>query len=183
MKVAVTHYEKAFQSFLETRRLKSVAIDQNRKALLADQAVKSFDFILYPRHGRKLLIDVKGRKLPTEQYLRGRYGQNWATIDDVIGLNLWQNSFGSQYQSVFIFAYWLYDAAPVYHDIKIHVYNQRNYIFIAADLAAYQRWMRTRSQSWQTVHVPTNKFAALALPLDDFLAHKLPRPSMCQHGF
>ncbi len=70
------HYERAFETFLRQRRIPYVAVDEARKALLSsdatfringdepgtDEALKSFDFVLYGQ-SRNFLIDVKGRKV------------------------------------------------------------------------------------------------------------------------
>jgi len=77
------HYERAFETFLRQRRIPYVAVDEARKALLppdasfrvagstttdagssvaTDNALKSFDFVLYGDRCN-FLIDVKGRKV------------------------------------------------------------------------------------------------------------------------
>ncbi len=73
------HYERAFETFLRQRRIPYVAVDEARKALLppdasfrvagspdgaggGDEALKSFDFVLYGE-ACNFLIDVKGRKV------------------------------------------------------------------------------------------------------------------------
>ncbi|HLO42608.1 MAG TPA: HYExAFE family protein [Phycisphaerales bacterium] len=76
------HYERAFVSYLRSRRIPYVAVDEARKTLLptdhslkvsvADAApgtsptshtLKSFDYVLYGP-GCNLLVEVKGRKVP-----------------------------------------------------------------------------------------------------------------------
>ena len=62
-----THYERAFESYLQERQIPYVAVDQAKKAVFAGAKIKSFDFILYPRQGPKILADVKGRKVASRE--------------------------------------------------------------------------------------------------------------------
>lgn len=82
------HYEQAFETFLRSRRIPYVAVDEARRALLPDdhslrfttvdargqhvQALKSFDFVIYGQDGARptdpaqpanLLVEIKGRKI------------------------------------------------------------------------------------------------------------------------
>lgn len=79
------HYELAFETFLRSRRIPYVAVDEARKALLPDTTplavrreddphgrqlnLKSFDFVIYPTPsaanapGGNLLVEIKGRKI------------------------------------------------------------------------------------------------------------------------
>ena len=52
------HYELAFESFLQARRLCYVAVDETRRALLGDVPVKSLDFFVYGKDGSRLVVDV-----------------------------------------------------------------------------------------------------------------------------
>ncbi|MCF7958765.1 MAG: HYExAFE family protein [Phycisphaerae bacterium] len=180
-----THYERAFESYLHYRGLSYVAIDQARKAVMAGESLKSFDFIAYPRSGPKLLIDVKGRKLSSRHFSAGRLGQNWATQDDITSMGDWEEVFGDDYQSIFVFAYWLYDKPPEEHTgcpsrspgmknlngtVDDHYfYQQRYYAFFIADIVAYKRSMKTRSPKWKTVFVPARSFQQLSEPFERIL--------------
>lgn len=82
------HYEQAFETFLRSRRIPYVAVDEARRALLPEdhslrltvaddagersQALKSFDFVIYGQDGVRptdpsqpanLLVEIKGRKI------------------------------------------------------------------------------------------------------------------------
>lgn len=79
------HYELAFETFLRSRRIPYVAVDEARKALLPDTAaltlqrddtttsrqntLKSFDFVIYATPhtasapSSNLLVEIKGRKI------------------------------------------------------------------------------------------------------------------------
>jgi len=112
-----THYERAFEAYLQQRHIPYVAVDQAKKAVFAGAKIKSFDFILYPPQGPKILADVKGRKVASRSFLRGHGAESWTTRDDVSGLIAWEEVFGYDYLAVFIFAYWLTYIPPKKHDI------------------------------------------------------------------
>lgn len=85
------HYEHAFETFLRSRRIPYVAVDEARRALLPEdhtlrvstgqpglggdersQALKSFDFVIYGQDGVRptdasgpanMLVEIKGRKI------------------------------------------------------------------------------------------------------------------------
>ena len=168
-----THYERAFESFLQRNGLPYVAIDQARKAVFAGVALKSFDFIVYPRKGRKMLVDVKGRKLSWPTYSNGRLGQSWTTTDDIDSMQDWEQVFGCDHQAVFVFAYWLYDKAPPTPPTErisnIYYFQQRSYHFLVADLHAYKLTMKPRSPKWNTVYVPAKPFKSITQPFETFI--------------
>lgn len=177
---AHTHYEQAFEAYLQQQNIPYVAVDQAKKAVFSGARIKSFDFIIYPPRGRRILADVKGRKFPYQSFQRGRWGETWTTTDDVRGLTRWEEVFGDEYMAVFVFAYWLcgenndgedYEHCPSqpYLFDNIYHYQQRDYTFVIADLHAYRQRMRPRSARWQTVFVPTRHFKLLAQPFDEFV--------------
>jgi hypothetical protein len=113
-----THYERAFASYLQQRQIPYVAVDQAKKAVFSGAKIKSFDFILYPQKGPKILADVKGRKVASQSFLRGRAAESWTTRQDVSGLQDWEEVFGYEYLAAFIFAYWLTNIPPKEYDIQ-----------------------------------------------------------------
>jgi len=181
-----THYELAFKAYLGLLQLPFVAVDQARKAVFAGVHLKSFDFLIYPPQQRRILSDVKGRKLAFSDFQKGRLGESWATREDVEGLKSWQEVFGSDYLSVLIFVYWLYDEQGQAEVIgrrdrgycmgetnaklgEVFSFEQRLYTFRAVELNAYSVGMKPRSTSWQTVYVPRRIFREVALPFDSFI--------------
>lgn len=189
MSLAATHYEQAFEHYLQQCRLPYVAVDQAKKAVFADVRLKSFDFIVYGRQSRCFLVDVKGRKFPRSQFEKGRWGQNWVTADDVDGLMRWQEIFGGDYVALFVFAYWLCDdwhgracmAGPprdrptgprasssnLFETVFNH--GQRDYFFAGVQLDAYRRHMKPRSPKWRTVYVPARHFGQLVRPFSELM--------------
>ena len=166
-----THYERAFEGYLQTLELPYVAVDQAKKALLSGSRVKSFDFILYPRRDEKLLVDVKGRKLSWDAYQQGRCGQTWITEADLEGLDCWERIFGDGYRSMFAFVWWLHDVDMFAGDgDDVFTFEGRYYIFNLVDLPAYRRHARPRSLRWRTLFVSAKIFPSLATPLKDMLS-------------
>ena len=65
--------------------------------------VKNPDFLLYPRFGSNLVVEVKGKRAKNA---RGRRDwENWVTTDDLDGLVRWQAMFGPGFRAVLAFAY------------------------------------------------------------------------------
>jgi len=197
-----THYERAFERFLQRRRIAYVAVDQAKKAVFAGVRLKSFDFLLYPSHGPALLADVKGRKLPCRTLAAPpRAGQTWTTLADVEGLAAWEDVFGPGYLAAFIFAYWLVapsptdppqvspaptcpDAPPLpantRRPLDLFEHEGRAYCFWVADLAGYRLRMKPRSPKWNTLYVPRRLFTAWALPFDRYVRSPHLRPPGCE---
>ena len=172
---AGTHYERAFEDYLRQARIPYVAVDQAKKAIFSGVPIKSFDFIIYPRQGRKLLADVKGRKFSYQSYQQGRWGESWTTRADVEGLSRWEEVFGGDYRAVFVFAYWLSGKGENVEGEQLKLFDdvyqleQRDYAFVAADLGAYRQQTRRRSASWKTVYVPQRLFRRMVQPFDEFI--------------
>lgn len=186
------HYELAFERFLRFHRVPYVAVNEARKTLIRhrdipiDDSLKSFDFVLYGRPN--LLAEIKGRRVPPSGRL-----DPWATRQDVDDLLEWEALFGDGFRACLVFAFWC-DSPPSsfalgstpcsgpnsapssatgrrqeprvgFEDIFEH--NQRWYALRAIAAADYAAHMRTRSQRWDTVHIPTGIFAALSSDLLD----------------
>lgn len=158
------HYEAAFEDYLRSRGWPYVAVDETKKAIFADVAVKSFDFLVYSQVGRNLLVDVKGRKFPDLAAGRAkgasRIWENWITREDVEGLGEWEKVFGADFLAVLVFAYWLQgppDRSP-FEDV--HFYRGRHYAFMAISRADYIALAKPRSAKWQTITIPSAEFAS-----------------------
>ena len=175
MAKAGTHYERAFEDMLGRRGIRYVAVDQAKKAVFAGVRIKSFDFLVYPAQGAKILVDVKGRKFSYAGYQKGRWGETWVTSVDVDGLSCWEEVFGVGYKSVFVFAYWLTDSNEGDQERKDRIFDDiyrfegRDYAFAVTEVCTYRRRMRTRSVSWNTVFVSQRQFRQMAQPFDDYI--------------
>ena len=179
------HYEQAFEAFLRRRRIPYVAVDEARKALLPDgsglrfhlngegsgsgRSLKSFDFVIYGGQAN-VLLEIKGRKIPRRSGSgRGRL-ESWVTLEDIESLRTWESLFGEGFEAAFAFVYWC-DEQPtdaLFQEVFEH--RHRWYAIRAITLGNYVRSMRTRSQRWRTVHLPTAAFEALSQPLTPALA-------------
>ena len=177
------HYERAFESYLQERQIPYVAVDQAKKAVFAGAKIKSFDFILYPRQGPKILADIKGRKVAARSFLRGRGAESWTTHEDVNGLQAWEEVFGSDYLAAFIFAYWLTENLPDQYTLSeqkpqspqhglfddVFRFQERDYSFWTIELCGYRLRMKQRSPKWETVYVPRKSFRESAQPFMEFV--------------
>ena len=161
------HYEAAFEDYLRSEGIAYVAVDEHRKAIFAGARVKSFDFLVYRKPGETWLVDIKGRKFPYDTPGSKRYWENWLTLDDLKGLQQWQDVFGQGFVAMIVFAYLLLgpeDRQPTPH---VHPYRDEFYAFLTIPAAVYAEHARPRSPKWQTVTMPTSTFRRLAKPIQN----------------
>jgi len=167
------HYEAAFEDYLRSRGWPYVAVDEAKKAIFSGAAIKSFDFLVYSSCGANLLVDVKGRKFPDSgggmRQKTSRAWENWITRQDVHGLGEWEKVFGSDFQAVLVFAYWLQGPPQRAPFQDVHWFRQRHYAFMAIPLADYATAARPRSAKWQTLTMPTAEFRKQIRQVGDLL--------------
>ena len=163
------HYDAAFEAFLRARRTPYVAVDEQRRALLEQQSLKSMDFIVYSRQTANLLVDVKGRRFPSGDPETGHRWENWATAEDVPALLKWQDVFGGDFRALLVFAYHVVseDERGAFDDL--FQYRDNVYSFYGVWVDKYKAAMHTRSASWQTVSVTSALFRELRSPIAEFL--------------
>ncbi|HEX2971346.1 MAG TPA: HYExAFE family protein [Tepidisphaeraceae bacterium] len=159
------HYEAAFEAYLRDHGIPYVAVDEAKKALFSNAKLKSFDFVVYSKNGRNLLVDVKGRQLRGKKS-NGSY-QTWATEQDVADLLQWQQVFGEGFTAVLMFAYWI--DPPLTADAGMFQFKDRWYLLMGVGLVEYQEHMRRRSVKWETVALPQADFRSLARPIESWL--------------
>jgi len=178
------HYEAAFEHHLRAQRVPYVAVNEARKALLpgggslslgngwdgpveGTRALKSFDCVLY-RDAGNLLVELKGRRLdgggPDGLVAPSRL-QSWVTREDVESLLLWEELFGRGFRASFVFVYWCEALPPEPLFEEVFQFRGRWYALRAIPVAAYAEVMRTRSPSWDTVHLSSAVFDRLSGPL------------------
>jgi hypothetical protein len=166
------HYEAAFEAFLRCRQIPYVAVDEKKRALLGDASLKSLDFIVSTPLGTSWLVDVKGRRFPTGE--QKQYWKNWSTRDDVRSLTAWERLFGRSFSGLFVFAYEVVgDRAPVSPD-QLFEFGGRLYGFVGVRLADYAAQAHAISSAWDTLAMPTNRFRAVAAPVDEFFCQVEP---------
>lgn len=164
------HYERAFEAYLQERRLSYVAVNESRRSLVADDRIKSLDFIVYGQNGAGLLVDIKGRRFPTgKPGHERRVWECWSTHADVTGLLRWGTQFGPAYQGLLVFAYRLapHVVLPLDTD-DLWSWRDERYLFRAIAIADYKNAMRMRSPKWGTVTLPGPAFRRLVRPLHHF---------------
>ena len=163
------HYDVAFEAFLRTLRTPYVAVDESRRARLAEASLKSFDFIVYSESTDNLLVDVKGRRFPTTSASGRHCWENWATRDDLVSLLQWQQVFGGDFRPVLVFAYDVFDDR--YHDQhpQRFAFRGRTYAFYGVSADDYAAEMVRRSPQWETVSLPAAEFRRLRRPIGDWL--------------
>ena len=159
------HYEVAFEDYLRSRGVPYVAVDEARKAVFVGTEVKSFDFLVYAPDGRKLIVDVKGRKFGGSS----RRWKCWVGQEDVDGMTEWEKVFGEGYRAVFVFAYWLAEPTPTPLFDSMHHHGGRDYAFLAVWLDDYKAGMKLLNKSWNTVNLPSDYFKKVFVPLDRLL--------------
>lgn len=161
------HYDVAFEAWLREARLAYVAVDERRRALLAEQSLKSPDFLVQSPVAGHLVIDVKGRKQLSGA--QQRRWENWATQDDLTSLDAWETTFGGAFKSLLVFAYELSDQAEVSDQPEMLQFRGRRYSFYGVWAADYRQAMRDRSPRWETVWVPSRAYRDLRFPLTQII--------------
>jgi hypothetical protein len=163
------HYEAAVEDYLRANKTPYVTLDESRRVKFSGVKIKSFDFLIYPSSGPKLIADVKGRKFPYDTRSGRRYWENWVSRGDLDGLQEWERAFGDAYRGVLVFAYLLSGESLRWPQVSIHVIDGARYAFLCAPIADYARHARERSSRWDTVSVPGKAFRQMVLPLADLL--------------
>lgn len=169
MSIRRSHYEIAFEKYLDRRGTPYVAVEDVRHHVKARLGAKAFDYIVYPPCGRACLVDVKGRKTLRS----GRDGdcrqKNWVTRADVCDMQSWQEVFGSQYASFFAFGYWLAGDGHSTHGLfeqDVFTLAGRQYSFWLAPVEEYARYAKQLSRSWDTVAIPRERFLQISRRLE-----------------
>jgi hypothetical protein len=165
------HYDVAFEEYLRGTRTPYVAVDEQRRAKLADASLKSMDFIVTSPRFQNLLVDVKGRKFPSgsDGAGSGHKWENWATEDDIASLLRWQQVFGHGFRSMLLFAYEIVDSRFVRELGRPFVHHGRAYSFFGVWADQYHLAMRPRSASWETVSLQSRNYRDLRIPIAELL--------------
>ncbi len=164
------HYDAAFEAFLRTRRTPYVAVDEQRRTLLEQQSLKSMDFIvLFPR-GRQPL---GRRERAAVSFGRSRIGASLGKLGDGRGrpgVTQMARRIRKRLSPLLVFAYFHIvsdEERGKFNDL--FSFRERTYAFYGVWAEDYKQAMHTRSESWQTVTVPSAAFRELRAPSGDFL--------------
>lgn len=159
------HYEAAFESLLRERRIPYVCVDEAKMALFAHTKLKSFDFVVHSKAGPNLLVDVKGRSL-RDRAARSGF-ESWSPEQDVTDLLEWEQLFGTGFQAILAFVYWI--DPPLVPEDGMFSFRDKWYLAMGIRLDEYRAHMRRRSAKWSTVCLRAADFRSVAKPLDAFL--------------
>lgn len=162
------HYEAAFEGYIRARAVPCVAIDETRRAVFGQEGVKNPDFLLYPKAGPNLVVEVKGKRGKNN---RGqRRWENWVTTDDLDGLTRWQELFGPGFLPILVFTY--AEPPPVFPlppGDGAYSFRGRLYRFWAIGLDDYQAHLRSRGPAWKAVAMARAEFRRRVRPLSEWL--------------
>lgn len=178
----VNQYERALQNWLSDNAIQHLAVDQQKRKLFARNKIKSFDFLVYPHcvdingsvKPNLLITEVKGRLFKGATLAANSSLPNWVTKEDIRGLMQWEQVFAqpSSRQSslaVFVFAYKFAKIDVETDGHETYDFDDSKFFFYAVTLDDYRKYMKLRSQKWQTVNLPAADFRKVAVPLRDLL--------------
>src|SRR5947209_6327968 len=162
------HYEAAFEAYVRSLRVPCVAVDEAKRALFEEDGLKNPDFLLYPRGGPNLVVEVKGKK---GKDARGRRPwENWVTTDDLDGLTRWQEMFGPGFRSILAFVYAeLPRPFPLPSEDGAFAFRGLDYRFWAVELDDYIAHLRSRGPAWKAVAMARAAFRRRVRPLGEWL--------------
>ncbi len=161
-------YEAAFEHYLRARQTPYVAVDEARRVAFRDAKLKSFDFIVYSSRHTNWLVDIKGRRWALRKGDGRPAWENWATLEDLDGLEQWQTVFGGDFAGLLVFAYWLDATVDPPMEI-VHAFRDQRYVFAGVRLEEYRDRARQRSAKWGTVHLATADYSRLVRPMVELL--------------
>jgi hypothetical protein len=162
------HYEAAFEAFIRSNKVPCVAIDEAKRAICGDSPLKNPDFLLYPRFGSNLVVEVKGKRARDH---RGRRDwENWVTTDDLDGLCRWQAMFGPGFRAILAFVY----AEPIQPfplpgANGAYEFRGLEYRFWALGLDDYIAHLRSRGPAWKAVAMARRAFRRRVRPLLEWI--------------
>lgn len=162
------HYEAAFEAYIRGLRVPCVAVDEAKRAIDDAGGVKSPDFLLYPRGGPNLVVEVKGKRGKDAEGRRP--WENWVTNDDLKGLTRWEQMFGPGFRSILAFAY---AEPPMPYPLPLDdgsfPFRGRSYRFWAVALGDYAANLRSRGPAWDAVAMARAAFRSHVRPLAEWL--------------
>lgn len=162
------HYELAFEAYLREQRVAYVAVDEQRRSLIAGGSLKNLDYIVSPSGGVSLLVDIKGRQFPSGTKQK-QYWRNWSTWDDLVSMANWQKNLGPGSLALLVFAYEVVGQRAPVEPARLFAFRGRLYAFLAVRVADYIQFSRQLSAKWQTVTLPVATFRQAAFPVDTIL--------------
>jgi hypothetical protein len=162
------HYEAAFEAYIRSLRVPCVAVDEAKRSFFEDEGLKNPDFIVYPKHGTNLVVEVKGKR--GKNATGRRAWENWVTTDDLDGLAHWQEIFGPSFQAMIAFAYAETPPPfPLPPGDGAFAFRNRLYRFWGIGLDDYIAHLRSRGPAWRAVAMARREFRRRVRPLQEWL--------------
>jgi len=166
---SVNHYERAFENWLIDHQVEYLRADEHKRIGGPHASVKNFDFLLYPRSGKRVITEVKGRTFRGTSLADMTGLECWVTRDDVEGLQTWQRALGPGHEAVFVFAYRVANVEVDFDGWEAFPCGPDRYVFFFVRLEDYCRAMKRRSPKWRTVTLPAEAFRHYAKGLASLL--------------
>jgi len=166
---SLNHYERAFENWLIDNHIHYAAAVDCKRIHLDSGTLKSFDFVVQSRTGRKVIAEVKGRKFRGTNLAELTGLECWVTTGDVDGLKQWQQMLGQEYQAVLVFVYKVEKVDVDFDGREVFDFGLDRYVFFCVRLDDYRSFMKRRSPKWKTVTLPADKFRNCALDPDKIL--------------
>ena len=165
------HYDVAFEEYLRGTCTPYVAVDEQRRALLADASLKSMDFIVTSQRFQNLLVDVKGTEISVggRRSAVGHKWENWATEDDIDSLLRWQQVFGNGFRSMLLFAYEIVDLQFARELGRPFVHQGRLYSFFGVWADQYHLAMQPAFGKLGDGLAQSRNFRDLRIPISELL--------------
>jgi hypothetical protein len=175
MAIRSNHYEAAFEAYIRSLRVPCVAVDEAKRAIVGDEAVKNPDFLLYPQFATNLVVEVKGKR---GRNARGRRDwENWVTTADLDGLVRWQSMFGPTFASILVFAYAERPQLfPLPKENGAFEFRDLEYRFWGVGLDDYVANLRSRGPAWKAVAMARKAFRRRVRPLREWLPMTIDAP-------
>lgn len=169
---SANHYERAFENWLLDHRIRYIRSDEHKRLGPPSQSVKNFDFLLYPRPDRKVIVEVKGRTFAGATLADLAGLECWVTADDLESLQVWRQALGSDHEAVFVFAYRVAKADVDFDGYEALCLGSDRYLFFCVGLDDYLDHMKERSPKWHTVSLCADDFRRCASSLSTFLSSR-----------
>ena len=163
------HYERAFENWLLDHGIPYTRSDEHRRLGPSDRSVKNFDFLLCPRPGRRVIVELKGRTFAGTGFAGLTGLECWVTLDDIESLRTWRQALGPGHEAVFVFAYRIAKADVDFDGHEVLSFNLERYVFFCIRLDDYLRYMRRRSPRWRTMTLSADNFRQCAMSLAAFV--------------
>lgn len=163
------HYECAFESWLLDHGVEYVKADEHKRPGPPQKSVKNFDFLLYLRPDRRVIVEVKGRTFKGASVAGLTGFECWVTADDIESLHVWRRALGLDHEAVFAFAYRMAKADVDCDGHEVLDVGPDRYLFFCIRLDDYCRQMKRRSPKWHTMTLSAESFRRCAIDLAAFL--------------